>query len=319
MPQMTRGQQQQLAQLAAANDTEALRMACLEHMQRIEPTTNLISNRYDASWHNNLRLLVDWLGKSPREVIPSLAIAECALPFDVFNLKGNSKLPFAAFSALPGVTCPGAGDCLSWCYSFKAWRFARAFCRQVQNTILLNTHAGRLAISGAWQQLPAYADVRLYVDGDFPNVEILRFWMGLCLTRNDLNVYSYSKSWEEFLALSRDGYEFPTNYTLNLSSGSKHDSAMAAQLRAIPSSPVRGEFLAVKVGHHHIRTGAYRDKTHEGSKAYRAEILSQLREAFGPGKYFACPGNCGNCMPRGEHACGSPKMQDVTIAIGLHV
>lgn len=307
MPKMTRGQQQQLAQLAAANNIEALRAACIEHMHRIAPTTNLNSNRYDASWHNNLRLMADWLG------------SDSALPFQVFNLRGNSKLPFAAFSALPGVTCPGAGDCLSWCYSFKAWRFARAFCRQVQNTILLTTHAGRLAISGAWQQLPANADIRLYVDGDFPDVETLRYWMELCLTRSALNVYSYSKSWAEFLALSRDGYEFPRNYTLNLSSGSKHDSAMAAQLRAIPSSPVRGEFLAVKVGHHHIHSGAYRDKTHPGSKAYRAEILSQLREAFGPGKYFACPGNCGNCMPRGEHACGSPKMQDVTIAIGLHV
>ncbi len=40
-------------------------------------------------------------------------------PRSVFILKGNSKLPFAAFSTLPGITCPGAGECLEWCYSFK--------------------------------------------------------------------------------------------------------------------------------------------------------------------------------------------------------
>ena len=28
--------------------------------------------------------------------------------------KGNGKLPFYAFSALPKYTCPGAGSCLEW-------------------------------------------------------------------------------------------------------------------------------------------------------------------------------------------------------------
>ena len=32
-------------------------------------------------------------------------------PFAVWNIDGNSKLPFASFSTLPGVTCPGAGAC----------------------------------------------------------------------------------------------------------------------------------------------------------------------------------------------------------------
>src|SRR5262249_38268511 len=42
-----------------------------------------------------------------------------ALP--VFS-KGNAKLPFWAFSALPIVTCPGAGECARWCYSLTSWR-----------------------------------------------------------------------------------------------------------------------------------------------------------------------------------------------------
>ena len=44
-------------------------------------------------------------------------------PFSVWSLEGNVKLPFAAFSAAPIVTCPGAGACAldGWCYSLKAW------------------------------------------------------------------------------------------------------------------------------------------------------------------------------------------------------
>lgn len=55
-------------------------------------------------------------------------------PFKVFKLKGNTKLPFATFSTLPIVTCPGAGECADWCYSFTAWRYPAAFARQLQNT-----------------------------------------------------------------------------------------------------------------------------------------------------------------------------------------
>ena len=43
------------------------------------------------------------------------------LPYNVFKV-GNSKLPFLNFSTLPGSTCPGAGECLNYCYSFKSWR-----------------------------------------------------------------------------------------------------------------------------------------------------------------------------------------------------
>jgi hypothetical protein len=58
--------------------------------------------------------------------------------------QGNGKLPFLSFSAAPGEgVCPGAGDCLDFCYSFKAWRTFTPFARQLQNTILLDTQSGR--------------------------------------------------------------------------------------------------------------------------------------------------------------------------------
>jgi hypothetical protein len=57
-------------------------------------------------------------------------------PFAIWNLNGNIKLPFAAFSTLPQVTCGGAGDCLKWCYSFKSWRYPAPYFRQLVNTLL---------------------------------------------------------------------------------------------------------------------------------------------------------------------------------------
>ena len=60
-------------------------------------------------------------------------------PFSVFAAAGNMKLPFYAFSSLPGFDCPGAGACLygeneftpenfrkGWCYSFTGWRYPAA-------------------------------------------------------------------------------------------------------------------------------------------------------------------------------------------------
>ena len=64
--------------------------------------------------------------------------------FSIMAKDGNGKLPFLAFSSLAGKGfCIGAGDCLSFCYSFKAWRYPAAFCRQAQNSALLQSGSGR--------------------------------------------------------------------------------------------------------------------------------------------------------------------------------
>ena len=33
---------------------------------------------------------------------------------------------------------------------------------------------------------------------------------------------------------------------------------------------------------------------------------------------FDCPGACGNCIARKEHACGSDRLRGVVIGIGIH-
>ncbi len=54
--------------------------------------------------------------------------------FSIFAKDGNGKLPFLAFSSAPGI---------------RAWRYPAAFCRQMQNAILLQTETGKERILSA--------------------------------------------------------------------------------------------------------------------------------------------------------------------------
>lgn len=236
-------------------------------------------------------------------------------PFTLIAKKGNKKLPFYAFSSLPKFDCPGAGDCLKFCYSFKAWRYPCAFFRQLQNSLLLRSNAGRELIKKEWLKIPTGKTVRLFVDGDFANLEILRFFMNLCKLRGDLKVYGYSKSWDLFLQLEGEGYTFPSNYKLNLSSGSIYGEEKRGEMEGLAIT--RGGFHAVPVDKKWIAMKSYQDKGNPGSKEYRREVLERLKEiTAGTGKkMFACPGNCGNCMPNGKHACDALNAE---IGIGVH-
>ena len=231
------------------------------------------------------------------------------LPFTVFTV-GNVKLPFLSFSTLPGVTCPGAGDCLinpingkrGYCYSFKAWRYPAAFFRQVQNTILMSNfpliedalnntiYLKNGNFRKAFSNLEKI-DFRLYVDGDFSSTEDLKNWMQLLENNPLINAYGYSKSINLFLQLHDAGYKFPSNYVLNLSNGGKFDS-----LRHILKDLyfVRGNFTAVKVS-----------------------PGENIRDKF-DSKIFICPGKCGTCTNVG-HACGNlTTFNNMEIVIPVH-
>ena len=243
-------------------------------------------------------------------------------PFQVFAKDGNSKLPFHAFSSLPGFDCPGAGECLfskgsgemgsGWCYSFKAWRYPAAYFRQLQNSYLIRFK--RELIAKAFHAIPKGQVVRLYVDGDFYSQGCFDFWMGKIAERKDLRVYGYSKSWKIILASK---VYLPGNYFLNLSSGSKYGEGVKNEIAALLIT--RGEFIAVPVARKWITSKAYQDKGNEGSKEYRKDVLGQLRAIRKGQKVFACPGSCGNCIMGGkDHACGSGRLSGVVIGIGVH-
>lgn len=224
--------------------------------------------------------------------------------------KGNGKLPFLAFSSLPGKGfCPGAGDCLTFCYSFRAWRYPAAFCRQAQNAVLMQTAGGRgriiKALDTEARKIPGRVDFRLYVDGDFGDVSEVDFWMRAIADRPKIAAYGYSKSWNELLAYGRsNGLPcWPKNYRLNLSSGSLHGHLTEAAVAALPVT--RGRFVAVPIG-----------RKVKSSDHGQPEHNRELRAAYGK-KAFTCPGRCGECTPKG-HACGSERFAGIDIIIAAH-
>lgn len=223
--------------------------------------------------------------------------------YSVFSLNGNSKLPFVSFSSLPGVTCPGAGACLDFCYSFRAWRYPAAFMRQCQNAFLLRHNqpaiVQALQVANDVFKGESY-DVRLYVDGDFAGVADVHFWFDTIKALPLAKVYGYSKSFDAILAYRAS---YPTNYMLNISGGHNASFDTIEKVKALPIT--RGEFIAVSIG-----------KKVKGHEHGTPEINKALRDTFKV-KAFPCPGTCGTCTGKG-HACGMQALKGVPIIIAMH-
>ena len=259
-------------------------------------------------WHKYGKKLIEWVGnyKTAKKT-----------PFRVFSRK-NSKLPFVNFSALPLITCPGAGACATFCYSLKAWRYPAAFYRQIQNTLLIRFDLARIAndfarlkkLSETSWSVGDIDTVRLYVDGDFDSQRTVSFWFDLCKLYPNVNFYGYSKSWDIIRNYSG---EYPKNYTLNLSSGGKQQTATVADMLALPIT--RGRYVAVPVDENLIVPERY------SLPEYHAAVR-ESGESNGYGRVFSCPGECGNCvkLPNGKnsHACGDKRFSLVVIANGIH-
>lgn len=232
------------------------------------------------------------------------ALLQGTVPFSIFA-KGNSKLPFYAFSTLPGVTCPGAGECLAFCYSFRAWRYPAAFFRQCQNAYLMrfDKDAIEFAFGKLVAKNPKGFDFRLYVDGDFASQNDVAFWMHQLDMSPTVKAYGYSKSFAIILDYVNNDGIVPTNYRLNISSGHNASVDVVNEIRSMPF--VRGDFVAVSIGRK-IKSSDY------GTKP----VNDALRAAF-EDKVFPCPGKCGTCTNVG-HACGSDVFKGRVIAIAVH-
>lgn len=234
-------------------------------------------------------------------------------PFSIFAEKGNSKLPsFVAFSSLPGVTCPGAGECLQFCYSFKAWRTPTAFGRQAMNAYILRFKP-QLIVNAldALMQKKKFSKgftLRLYVDGDFSSVSDFALWQGILAERPSIAAYGYSKSFNEILAYANSGASFTSNYVLNVSGGHNHSEATVKQIESLPIT--RGAFVAVPIA----RKGRSID---HANPEHRKAVQSATKANTSAAKAFACPGQCNTCASSG-HACGSMKFKGITIGIAVH-
>jgi hypothetical protein len=225
--------------------------------------------------------------------------------FSIFALGGNSKLPFVAFSTLPGVTCPGAGECLNFCYSFRAWRYPAAFARMAQNAFLMRFNNQEIysAFESIAQNRKDGFDFRLYVDGDFSSIDDVDFWMWALSINQNARAYGYSKSFAQLLDFDSKWGNWPGNYQLNISGGHNAGPETIAAIEQLPIT--RGHFIAVSIGRKVKSTDHGKPETNKA-----------LRDAFGA-KAFTCPGACGACTKSG-HACGMPKLKGLPIIIAMH-
>jgi hypothetical protein len=233
------------------------------------------------------------------------AISSHSAKFSIFALGGNSKLPFVSFSTLPGVTCPGAGACIDFCYSYRAWRYPSAFARMAQNAYFMRFAPQVIAdaFSLIAKKRPDGFDFRLYVDGDFSSGADVAFWMGLLTDTPNARAYGYSKSFAALLGFDLIG-TWPANYMLNISGGHNASPQMVEYVKALPIT--RGEFIAVSIGKK-VKS------TDHGTPATNQAI----RASFPDQKVFPCPGSCGSCTGKG-HACGMPSLKGRVIAIAMH-
>ena len=266
------------------------------------------------SWEQYATKLFKWLHEPIKTAIHT--------PFTMFT-RGNAKLPFLSWSTLPGFNCPGALDCWAlakgWCYSLKAWRHAPPFMRQLQNTIIERQTAYRALIKLELKRLlnskkysGAAVPFRLYVDGDFQNVQQLKFWMDTLKEFPRLKAYGYSKSLHLFKELDQTGYNWPENYALNLSSGGKYQTGSIAEY-VKNMSITRGEFIAVSTTKETLKAW----KKNELTPQMRRDIKQQVNSR----KTFICPGKCGDCtlIKDNPHACGNiERFKDVKILIPIH-
>lgn len=306
MSTFTRSDCQKLAEAVLSADTISEAADCV--FAQLQKLAEAGAPNTRGSWRDCLNRFHAWLLRGA---------AYDDVPFAIFA-RGNGKLPYWSFSALPGITCPGAGDCLEWCYSFRAWRYPAAFLRQLQNTFLMRTKKRREIIAAAFRQLPPASIVRLYIDGDFSSVDDVHFWFALLIhDRSDVRAYGYSKSWREILAwcfqcAGGNPERYPQNYVLNISGGSCHDAQLREAVLQLPFS--RHVFEAVNIpGGADIPRGVAR----YGSREYHAQTRAAYKEQTGQ-LPFSCPGKCGECrVSAGIHACGDISFQ-LPIAIGVH-
>lgn len=227
--------------------------------------------------------------------------------FTVIKTDGNSKLgKMAAFSTLPGVTCPGAGDCLSHCYSYTAWRYPAAVFRQAQNALLMRFN--KAAIMDSFASLPDNVTFRLYVDGDYSSVSDVSFWQSLLITRPSIKAYGYSKSFQALIDFKNNGGQFATNYLLNISGGSNASEKTLAQANALPVT--RAAFAAVNIGRK-VKS------VEHGTPATNKALRTAYKAAGNTDKPFTCAGKCNACTPKG-HACGLPSFKGINIIIAVH-
>mgnify|MGYP000905985750 CR=1 FL=1 len=302
-----------------------------------------------SAYLDNIAKLKNWL-IDPVNRTPPYSIwvkGNKKLPFWAFSTLPAATCPFAGECLVhPTKKEKDGTPKRGWCYSFRSWRNFTPFCRQLQNTILIRIKDKSWIEKDARTKFEKGQVVRLYVDGDMDSVETIAYWFHFCARFPTNRFYGYSKSWDYFKKWGeQNNFEYPENYLLNLSSGTIMESTLKPlEFQNLVRSMfdlkhpktglnlVRGTFRAIsgiksKYPEHteeelnngsRIETGTLGAWNAHKDEVKAKAMFLRINGDYGDRGAFVCTGYCGQCLANGEHACGSRKMQGVSVVIGIH-
>lgn len=142
---------------------------------------------------------------------------------DFYLTKGNHKLSnnIIIFTLPSGETCPGAGECIDWCYSRKAelaYPKVKAARQRNWKATLEDSFVNEM-IKNLQEQIRKGKNVlRLHQDGDFYSQEYLNKWKEISRNIPELKIFAYTKSFNLDLWTN-----LPNNFIILQSYGSKWD------------------------------------------------------------------------------------------------
>lgn len=142
--------------------------------------------------------------------------------------RGNHKLSkdILVFNLPTGHTCPGAGECINWCYAKKPERMFRRV-REARNHNYLETKKDTFTTEmnkTLKEQGNKIKYVRIHESGDLYNQQYLNKWITIAKHNKHLTFYIYTKSH------TLNFKKAPRNLVIIHSYGSNNDSAINPQI-----------------------------------------------------------------------------------------
>jgi len=110
--------------------------------------------------------------------------------------RGNHKLSKEQLIwNLPrGKTCPGAGDCLKWCYEIKTERIYRNARLSRERNLLFSKSDMFMSTLIEYLRKSKKKIVRIHSSGDFYSQVYLDKWKAIARTLKDTTFYAFTKS-----------------------------------------------------------------------------------------------------------------------------
>jgi len=137
--------------------------------------------------------------------------------------KGNRKLSrdTLIWNLPRGKTCPGAGECLKWCYEIKIERIYPNVRESRERNLKFSKSKDFVDKIVEYLKKRKEKRIRIHESGDFYSEEYFKKWIEIAKRCPNKIFYTYTKSFVVFNVYPKD---LPKNFIVIQSYGSKDDS-----------------------------------------------------------------------------------------------